>query len=140
MANDTSTHSTMAHDLIRPHADQPAGLLAAFHALHDAFGYVDGKHLGTLAEAFQLSEADVAGVLSFFKDFRTSPAPAHVVKICTSEACRARGAMALVTAASNVERVDCLGFCSSGPALVINGKAHARVTPEKLAALLGEGS
>ena len=85
-ANDV-THSA----LIAQFADMPGGLLPALHALQHRDGYVNREHIATLADAFNLSVAEVHGVISFYKDFRTEPAKGALVQVCRGEACQARG-------------------------------------------------
>jgi formate dehydrogenase subunit gamma len=74
------------------------------------------------------------------------------VRLCRAEACRARGAEALGSRAEEalgcrggetsadgfftLEPVYCLGHCACGPAVMIDGEAHARVTPERFDALI----
>ena len=49
--------------------------LPVLHALQDEFGYVDPKAVPVIAEALNLSRAEVHGTISFYHDFRTSPPP-----------------------------------------------------------------
>ena len=42
-----------------------------------------------IAQALNLTRAEVYGVVSFYHDFRTEPAPAIVLKVCRAEACQA---------------------------------------------------
>jgi len=138
--------------LIQRHQKKPAGLLQALISLQETFGYIDKKALPLLTEVFNLSRADVWGVITFYQDFRTSPPGKHSLKICTSEACRARGGRDLVEQAEtalevrlgdttkdgkvSLDPVHCLGFCSVGPALVFDGKPLARMTTGRLKQLL----
>ena len=43
------------------------------------FGYVDPQAVPRIAEALNLSRADVHGTISFYHDFRTAPPPRRVV-------------------------------------------------------------
>ena len=54
-----------------------------------------------LADALNLSRAEVHGVVTFYHDFRREPAGRHVLKMCRAEACQAMGGEALVARAEN---------------------------------------
>lgn len=132
--------------------DVPGGLLPALHAVQDALGHVPDSAVPVLAEVFNLSRAEVHGVLSYYPHFRRTPAGKHVLQICRAEACQAMGAEALVAHAQQrlgcrigehdsaqavtLEAVYCLGLCASSPALMLDERPHARITPELFDALI----
>ena len=136
------------------HVRQPGGLLPALHAVQKHFGYVPENSAAVLAELFNLSRADVHGVITFYRDFRRAKPGRHVVQVCRAEACQACGAEELLLQAERLlgcgrhetradgavtlEPVYCLGLCASSPALQIGEQLHARVTPQRLQALLAD--
>jgi formate dehydrogenase subunit gamma len=117
------------------------------------YGYVDPEVVPALADALNLSVAEVHGVVTFYKDFRTTPPGRAQVKICRAEACQARGADALVghartrlgigfgettpDGAVSLDEVFCLGNCALGPSVQADGRLHGRVGPDRLDAVLG---
>lgn len=118
-------------------------LLPALHAIQDELGYIPEVAIARLADALNLSRAEVDGTLSFYHDFRTTPPGRHVLRVCRAEACQAMGADALAahvkaklgcdfkeTSAGSVtlEAVYCLGNCACAPAVMIDGTLHGRVT------------
>ncbi len=138
--------------LAAAHAAEPGGLLPALHALHDALGHIDDADVPVLAGLFNLSRAEVHGVVTYYHHFRRQPPGRHVVQLCRAEACQACGGDALAEAAVlrlgcaegqtradgavTLEAVYCLGLCAAAPAIALDGRLHARVTPERLAGLL----
>lgn len=48
-----------------------------------------------MAEALNVSKAEVHGCITFYHDFRAGPAGRRVVKLCRAEACQAVGAEAM---------------------------------------------
>src|SRR6476646_1530813 len=110
----------------RRHLD--GAMLPILHALQEEFGYIDREAIPLVAEALNVSRAEVHGVVSFYHDFRTQPAGRHVFKLCRAEACQSMGCEALVEhlAAEHgismgettpdgrltVEAVYCLGNCA----------------------------
>jgi formate dehydrogenase subunit gamma len=121
--------------------------------LHDVmgeFGYIDRADVEAIADVLNLSVADVHGVVSFYKDFRTTPPPAHVVALCRAEACQALGAESLFAAAraaaaageygpdTEVQPVFCFGNCALGPSGMIDGRLVGRLDPHRVSALTRE--
>ena len=130
-----------ARAVIAREAAKEGALLVALHALLGHFGYVDRRTIPLLADAFNLSRAEVTGVVSFYKDFRNQPPGRHVVKLCGAEACQAVGGEALAEAVRarlgpdvTVETVYCLGNCALGPAALVDGRLEGRVDAERLCA------
>ena len=54
-----------------------------------------------IAEALNISRAEVHGVVTFYHDYRSQPAGRHVLKLCRAEACQSMGGDALADAAAS---------------------------------------
>ncbi len=133
--------------MLREYGEQPGGLLPLLHAIQGELGYIPREAVPTIARALHLSRAEVHGVISFYHDFRTSPAGAHVVQICRAEACQAMGSRELeayagaalgiepgettADGAVTLEPVYCLGNCACAPSVRVDDDIHARVTRER---------
>ncbi|MCI1261557.1 MAG: NAD(P)H-dependent oxidoreductase subunit E [Tetrasphaera jenkinsii] len=122
-------------------------LLPILHTVVERFGYVSDDDIPVIADVLNLSRADVHGVVSFYHDFRRTPAPSHTVTLCRAEACQSVGAGALYAATAErfsedsgveVGEVFCLGNCALGPAGMIDGRLHGRLSSDRIEAL-GEG-
>ncbi|WP_341861668.1 formate dehydrogenase subunit gamma [Gymnodinialimonas sp. 57CJ19] len=125
-------------------------LLPILHDVQDAFGCVPNDARAPIADALNITEAELHGVISFYHDFRSTPAGARVLKICRAEACQSMGANDLSEkvlemlglgwgeiskdGALTVEPIYCLGLCACAPAAMIDGKVKGRVTAEALVA------
>jgi len=145
--NQTSTwDADRALSRIRELEQVPGALLPILHALQEEFGYVDRAAVPLVADALNLSQAEVHGVLSFYHDFRETPAGRHVLRICRAEACQSMGCEALVNHVEKrlgvklgdttpdrtftVEAVYCLGNCALSPSAMLDGKPYGRVSPQ----------
>lgn len=131
--------------LIARHAGREGPLLPILNDVQAAYGCISDAAVIEIAAALNLSRADVSGVVSFYHDYRRTPAAHPVVKLCGAEACQARGARALAAEAlalaegrAEIETVYCLGLCSVGPAALAGGTVHARLDAAALAALIDE--
>ncbi len=96
-----------------------------------------------IAEALNLSRAEMHGVVSFYHDFTAEADPRPQVQICRAEACQARGVEAMVSAAEHaagervrLKTVYCLGLCSVGPAARVGDAVHARLDEAALVRLI----
>lgn len=131
--------------LVRDFADVPGGLLPALHAVQHHTGHVPTDLIPALADTFNLAVAEVHGVISFYKDFRTEAPKGPLVQVCRAEACASRGAAAVWDAAVlaghdrpvEVEEVFCLGLCTQGPAVASLGTMHVGVTPSSVETIIG---
>jgi formate dehydrogenase subunit gamma len=143
-----------ARGVVAAHAHRAGATLPILHALQETFGYVDQAAVPLIAEALNLSRAEVHGVVTFYHDFRRAPAGRHVVKLCRAEACQAVGAVALAAHAKRTLGVDwhgttadgavtlepvfCLGLCACGPAALIDDEPVAHLDPAAFDRCLAE--
>lgn len=140
--------------LINGHLSLEGPLLPILHSMQEEFGHVPQTAVPLIADALNISKAEVHGVISFYHDFRDVPAGRHVVKICRAEACKSVGADGLSAAALarlgvewhgttkngavTIEPVYCLGLCACGPAAMVDGKVIGRVDAAKMTKILEE--
>lgn len=125
----------------RGHLDGP--LLPVLHGVQDSLGHVPEGAVAQIAQALNLSRAEVHGVLTYYHHFRTQPAQRPVLQVCRAEACRSVGGEQLLRHAQaaggcGVEAVYCLGLCALAPAVMLEGQPHGRMTPDRLADLLDD--
>ena len=129
--------------ILSRHEGRPGALLPILHDVQHAMGHVAPELVPVIAEALNLSRAEVHGVISFYHDFRTAPANKPIIKLCRAEACQARGVEALVPQFENdgrieVDTVYCLGLCASGPAAMVGDRVIARLDKGSIARLIEE--
>lgn len=132
----------------------PGALLPILHALQEEFGYIDPAATPLIAEALNISRAEVHGVISFYHDFRHEPAGHHVLRICRAESCQSMGCDALVEhvekhagvklgettpdGSLTIEQVFCLGNCALSPAVLLDGEPYGRVSAAMADVLLDD--
>lgn len=128
-------------DILDRHKGREGPLLPILHDVQAAFGHVSEESIRTIAQALNLTRAEVHGVVSFYHDFKTKADLRPVLKLCRAEACQARGVDAVAAALPEdgrvkIETVYCLGLCSVGPAAMTGNDVHARLDATKLKALV----
>jgi formate dehydrogenase subunit gamma len=138
--------------IIADHTALPGAMLPILHAIQDTCGHIPADAVPLIADALNLSRAEVHGVISYYPHFRRQPAGRHRVRVCRAEACQSVGAEALAAHAARtlgcdfhettqdgaftLEPVYCLGQCACGPALMIDDEVHARVSSASFDALM----
>ncbi len=145
-------NEAVASSLLEPLLAVPGPLLPALHAVQGHFGYVPAEATQLLATTFNLSRAEVHGVITFYDFFRSEPPGMRIVRICQAEACQSMGSEALAAHAKarlgvdfhhttadgavSLEPVYCLGNCACAPAILIDERLYGRVSPARFDALV----
>jgi formate dehydrogenase subunit gamma len=133
---------------------EPGPLLEILHAVQRQLGCVPPSAVPMIADALNLSRAEVHGVISFYHHFRETPVARTHVEICRAEACQSMHGRELEAHATKtlgirpgettpdgrvtLDAVYCLGLCSCGPALMVNGEPEGRVTTARFDELVRE--
>jgi formate dehydrogenase subunit gamma len=139
-----------AEAIIAARAGEPGATLPILHDLQAAFGYVPAAAVPLVAQALNLTRAEVHGVVSFYHDYRRHKPGRHVLHLCRAEACQALGAQALAShvkarlnigwhattsdGAVTLEPVFCLGLCAIGPAAMLDNEPLARLDATRVRA------
>jgi formate dehydrogenase subunit gamma len=143
-----------AAEIISEELRREGPALPILHALQKTFGHIPEAAVTMVAQALNLSRAEVHGVVTFYHDFRREPPGRRVLRLCRAEACQAAGADALAAGVQarlavpmgdpaadrsvTLEPVYCLGLCATAPSGMLDGRVVGRLTAERLAALLDE--
>ncbi len=138
--------------IIEKYRGKPGALIHALTEIQHENHWLPREVMERVAEALEVSFSQVMQIASFYKTFRLTPKGRHEVHVCTGMTCHLRGAPKLMkkvqeltglkpgeTGANGrftVERGSCLGSCSIGPELIIDGKHHPRMTPDKVEEVL----
>lgn len=129
-------------------------LLPILHGIQEEFGHVPAETLPIIAEALNISRAEVHGVVTFYHDFRSHPAGRHVLKLCRAEACQSMGGDAIAAqiqqllgigfhettkdGSVTLEPVYCLGLCACSPTAMLDGELIGRLDADKLEEIAAE--
>lgn len=145
-------NETRAREIVAAHQELEGPALPILHALQEAFGFVPEDGLRIVAEALNISRAEIHGIVTFYHDFRHEKAGRHVLKLCRAEACQSVGADRLAAHARDrlglnwgettpdgaltLEPIFCLGLCALGPAAIADGRVIGRLDEERLDAVI----
>lgn len=134
--------------------DEEGPLLPILNGILRELGYVPREAIPVIADALNLTRADVYGVVSFYHDYRQEPPGRHVLKLCRAEACQALGGEAVagklqkllgvrfgetsIDGSVTLEPVYCLGLCACGPSAMLDGEVIGRLDDDKVAEIAAE--
>lgn len=121
--------------------------------VQEKYNYLPPEVFPYIAKKIGVSEAHIFGVATFFENFSLDPKGKYIIKVCDGTACHVRKSIpnlerlrkelglseSKITTGDlgfTVQTVACLGSCSLGPALTVNNKVYAKMTPDSVSELL----
>jgi len=141
-------------DRCRPGPGQQPNILQTLLAVQEALGHVPLNVVGEIARGLEVTEADVAGVLSYYPGLRTHLTGRHLIRICMGESCVANHCSRILrelrdqlrvdvgeTTPGNrftLEKVYCVGNCAVSPTVIIDDDLYGRMIPSLVASLLDQ--
>ena len=149
----TELDLSFVEELVGRLGRQRSRLIAMLQALQDHYGYLPPEALERLCELTEITPADVAGVATFYDQFRHRPMGRYIIRVCHGTACHIKGAGLVHDALYRhlgidpdddtdpeglftVEKVACLGCCTLAPVVQIGEVTYGHMSPEKVAAML----
>ena len=121
-------------------------LLPLLQGIQQQYHYLPEPVLRRLCEATEVTPAQIAGVATFYNQFRMKPAGEYLIKVCHGTACHVAGAPEITAAVRRrlglaeeedtdedrcftVTKVACLGCCSLAPVMQIDDVTYGHMTP-----------
>ena len=139
-------------NIIEKYRGRPGALIHALTEIQHANGWLPREVMQKVADALEVPLSRVMQIASFYKTFSLTPKGRHEVHVCTGMTCHLRGGAKLMEkvqeltglkcgetdaeAKFTLEAGSCLGACSIGPELIVDGKHYGRMTPERAAHVL----
>lgn len=139
-------------EMIQPYADQPGGLIEAYHALVDKYGYLPAEAIKEAARLLGISCEEAYGVATFYSMFSVSPQGKNIIRVCASAPCHIAGMSEVLQALEKelgikmgqgtadgkfyLEFTECVGQCQATPVITINGQPYLHVHPADVPSIL----
>ncbi len=131
----------------------PEKVLEILQAVQGHFRYLPNEALERVCELTQISPASIAGVSTFYSQFRHRPAGRHTIRVCIGTACHVKGGGQIYDAFKRhlgipeqedtdrqklftVEKVACLGCCMLAPVIQIDDITYGHLTGDQTPAVL----
>ncbi len=140
--------------VLKEYRDKPGALIPVLQIAQGIFGYLPESALKRIALGLNKSYSEVAGVVSFYSFFSTTPRGKHLVRVCLGTACYVRGGKRVLDTLKHKLKIDvgettedrqftlevarCFGACGLAPAIMIDDEVHHRVKPNKMEMVLSK--
>ena len=128
-------------------------VLEILQAIQGHYGYLPNEALQRVCALTEIAPASIAGVSTFYDQFRHRPAGRHIIHVCVGTACHVKGSELVLeefrrhleipegedTDAQKlftVEKIACLGCCTLAPAVQIDEITYGHLTRESVPKIL----
>lgn len=129
-------------------------LIPILQEAQEQFSYLPLEVMVEIAEFLRIPESAVFGVSTFYAQFKFVPTGRRKVRLCRGTACHVRGAPRILEEVEKVlgikpgettddleyslETIACFGSCALAPVIVVDNNVYGRMTPRKVAQILGD--
>jgi len=146
--NEESIDLTLVATIVAQHDGAPSALIPMLQALQEHYRYLPQAALHRLSELTGITPAVIAGVATFYTQFRHRPVGRHLISVCHGTACHVKGAGLVHDALRRylhltdeeedtdadglftLQKVACLGCCTLAPVMQIDGVTYGHLTPD----------
>jgi NADH-quinone oxidoreductase subunit E len=141
-------------ELLEHYKGQRGALVPLLQGAQAIFGFLPEEVMRRVAEGSGEPLSKVLGVATFYSQFRLKPHAKNTVRCCHGTACHVSGAARIsdeiekhlgIHAGENtpdmlysLEEVHCVGACGMAPVVMINDRAHGKLTPESAVKVVKE--
>ena len=130
-------------------------VLEILQAIQGHYGYLPGEALERVCKLTQITPASIAGVSTFYDQFRHRPAGRHIIHVCVGTACHVKGSRQIYEAflrhlkipegedtdsqrLFTVEKIACLGCCTLAPAVQIDQVTYGHLTTDTVSTVISD--
>ncbi|MCX5675634.1 MAG: NAD(P)H-dependent oxidoreductase subunit E [Planctomycetota bacterium] len=131
----------------------PEMTIPILQALQEHYRYLPEETLRRVCEQTENTPAQIAGVATFYNQFRHRPMGRHLLSICHGTACHVKGSGLVHDAIVRhlkipgdddtdpggiftLQKVACLGCCTLAPVIQIDGVTYGHMTADRVAGAL----
>jgi NADH-quinone oxidoreductase subunit F len=120
-------------------------IIPILQAIQAHFRYLPEPALRKVCAETRITPAQIAGVATFYNQFRMTPVGKHIIRVCEGTACHVSGAVEVrnelrrclemangsdtdKSGLFTIEHVACIGSCSLAPVITIDEKIYGRLS------------
>lgn len=138
--------------IIDQYQGKPGALIHVLMDVQSENQWLPKEILNTISQKLEVPLSRVMQIASFYKTFSLTPRGRHEIHVCHGTSCHLRGADRLLYSVQeligirpgemdadskfSLETGNCLGCCTLGPEIIIDGQHHGRISPDKAQDLL----
>jgi [NiFe] hydrogenase diaphorase moiety large subunit len=136
------------------HGGERSALMPMLEVVQKKQSRISEYMMQMIADILDIHPVEVYGVVSFYHFLNVRPKGKFIVRLCRTISCDMAGKERVARQLENdlgikfgettpdgkftLEWASCIGMCDEGPALLVNDKPYAKVTPEKVHEILDE--
>jgi NADH-quinone oxidoreductase E subunit len=131
-----------------------SAVMPALRLAQERYGWLSPGALREVADALDLTPADVEAVATFYDMFNLEPVGRHLIEVCTNLSCALAGARQVVEALEielgiapgetsddgevTFRLIECAGGCGYAPVVVVDHAYREPTKPEDVPGLVEE--
>jgi NADH:ubiquinone oxidoreductase subunit E len=139
-------------EIIAQYRTTRGALIPVLQSVQNLLGYLPKEILTHISRELSIPYSEVAGVVTFYSFFSTTPRGKHIIRVCLGTACYVRGGKEVLQALSRELKIQvgqttddhqfsleigrCFGACGLAPVVMIDEDVHQRVKPNAIGSLL----
>ena len=140
--------------IIERYGSRESAILSILQDIQAKEKYLPKEVLEQVSQKMRIPMANIFRIATFYNALSIKPRGRHKVDVCLGTACHVRGGNKIIDKLSRdlgfqvgettkdkrftLELVRCVGCCSLGPVMVVDGNVFGRLTQEKVPGLLRE--
>ncbi len=129
-------------------------LIPILQETQEKFRYLPAAAMREIARFLHTPESTIYGVCTFYAQFKLTPLGKKIIRVCRGTACHVRGASKVLNELESrlgikagettedleysLETVACIGACALAPTMRIDNETYGKMTPKKVAEVLGD--
>jgi NADH:ubiquinone oxidoreductase subunit E len=141
-------------EVLEEYKGKPGALIPVLQMAQGIFGYLPEIALKRISLSLNKSYSEVAGVVSFYSFFSTSPRGKHLIRVCLGTACYVRGGKRVLESLKDELEIDvgqttpdgnfslevarCFGACGLAPTIMIDNDVIQRVKAAKVRVIVDQ--
>lgn len=127
-------------------------LIPILQEVQELQGFLSRDSVVEIGRHLNLPVSKIFGVATFYNQFRFQPLGTYHIQVCRGTACHVKGSLSVLDAVRRVLKIDpgqttrdglfslevvaCIGACGLAPVVNINGEFFARLTSDKIVAIV----
>jgi NADH-quinone oxidoreductase E subunit len=127
-------------------------LIPLLQDIQEAAGFLSEEAIVEVGNLLNMSTTKIFGLATFYDQFRFIPAGKVHLRICNGTSCFLNGSKSVIRKIKDelgvdpgqttrdgnfsYEIVTCMGGCTNGPVILVNGEFYTNIKPEQLPDLI----
>jgi len=152
---DTSPDLSPVKTILEEKGSSPESVIPILQSIQAHYRYLPDSAVRYISREGGISPAQIAGVSTFYTQFRHKPVGEHTIRVCVGTACHVSGAVSIddelrrclnlpadadtdSSGHFTIEKVACIGSCSLAPIVTIDDRIYGHMSALSAVDTLGD--